>query len=87
MEPDMFEPVRDAGITQGELAAIANVSRLTVNKWMRGKFSPHKLHKDKIDDLIFRIKLCVEKGALPVSPRLKGEERKQTIYERVNGVM
>jgi len=82
-ENDMFAPLRDAGITQGDLARLAGVSRLTANKWMTGKFKPHRLHGDKITTLVARIERRLQEGKLPVSPRLKGTARQEAVISIV----
>lgn len=86
MEHDLFAPARDAGLTQGDLAALAGVCRLTANKWMLGRFKPHRLHADKVAALMDRVRTCVEKGDLPVSPRLRGRARHEAVVERINNV-
>lgn len=83
---DMFAPVRDAGITQGDLAVLCDVCRLTANKWMRGTFKPHKLHADKVLFTLERVRLALQDGLLPVSPRLKGKARHEAVLAAVRAV-
>lgn len=86
MEEDMFNPARDAGLTQTDIAVLAGVCRLTANKWMIGKFKPHRLHRDKVAALMDRVRVCLEQGDLPVSPRLRGRARHEAVVARINNV-
>jgi transcriptional regulator with XRE-family HTH domain len=81
-----FDVVLDAGMTQGDLAKLAGVSRLTANKWMRGQFKPHRLHEDKVASLLQTIATRLAEGKLPVSPRLKGTARHDAVIAVVRGV-
>ena len=39
----------ESGMSQKEWAKQLGVSLWTVHRWINGKFSPHRLHKDKIE--------------------------------------
>ena len=80
MEEDLFAPAKDAGLRQVELAKIAGVSRLTACNWMNGKGQPHALHRAKIVGLMDQVHECLQRGTLPVSPRLKGADRMEKIF-------
>lgn len=83
MENKMFEPVLDAGLTQGEFAHVAGVCRATALFWMNGKKKPHHIHADKIANLLDKIKSLVDAKQLPVSPRLRGAKRKAEIFRLI----
>lgn len=85
MTHDLFAPAKDAGLLQVELAALASVSRVTAGKWLNGQGMPHALHADKITALMDRVQALLDKGDLPVSPRLKGRDRLDRILSLVQG--
>lgn len=75
MSENMFDPVLDAGLTQGEFAKIANVCRATAMFWLNGDKQPSHLHKDHIVALVKKIESLVELKQLPLSPRLRRKQR------------
>ena len=60
------DTLKKTGLTQVELAELFGVSRITVNSWLRGRFNPHPLHKDKIEGLIAKLEAAVQGGHLPL---------------------
>lgn len=75
----MFAPVKKAKLTNGEFAALADVSRVTVSMWINGKMHPHKLHANKIDKLVSAISRAVEAGEFPLSAKLTRPQRAREI--------
>lgn len=69
------EVLKKTGLTQVELAELFGVSRITVNAWLRGRFAPHPLHKDKIHTMIQQIEAAVDKGQLPLPAGIPKHQR------------
>lgn len=61
-----FECLKKAGIKNGEFAAIAGVSRITVSLWVNGHVGPHKLHEARINVLVNAVANAIKKGDLPL---------------------
>lgn len=61
-----IELLLKTGLTQAELATLFGVHRTTIISWLRGRFSPHKLHRDQIRDTARRIESAVSAGHLPL---------------------
>lgn len=62
-----FSFAKAAKLTQGELAAVLGVSRVTVNLWIKGKSKPHRLHAGDIRKRLAALRTVVESGKLPAS--------------------
>ena len=43
-----FSAIHRAGLTQSEFADICEVSRITVNLWVKGKMQPHRYNRDHV---------------------------------------
>ena len=61
-----IETLNHTGLTQSELAELFGVSRITVNSWLRGRFAPHKLHRDHIVKLAQGLEKAREAGKFPI---------------------
>lgn len=55
--PAERKAIREAyGVSQGEVAQVLNVSRLTVSQWERGQTEPKPEHARKYADLLTQMK-------------------------------
>lgn len=61
-----FDVIEQAGISQGQFAALVGVSRVTVNTWVRGKFSPRPDLKRRVAAILRLVGAAVQAGRLPV---------------------
>lgn len=61
-----MDALKNAGLTQVELAELFGVSRITINAWLKGRFNPHPLHRDRVNALTQRIERAVSQGHLPL---------------------
>lgn len=62
-----FSIIKTAGLTQGELAFMCNVSRQTALAWMNGKQSPHT-HLVVVAARVLRaVRAAMDDGLLPVA--------------------
>lgn len=69
------DALKKTGLTQVELAELFGVSRITVNAWLRGRFNPHPLHKDKIHQLTEKLESAVAEGRLPLPDGVPKHQR------------
>lgn len=61
-----FAVIARARLTQSEFAALAGVSRVTVNTWVKGAMNPHRFISARVGGLLADIKLASETGYLPL---------------------
>lgn len=73
-----FDIIKKAGLTTGDFAKIAGVSRVTVSLWVNGHALPHKLHSGLIDRLLHALEVEVDIGSLPLQGVAR-DERLQAI--------
>lgn len=73
-----FDIIKKAGLTTGDFAKIAGVSRVTVSLWVNGHALPHKLHSGLIDRLLQALEVEVDIGSLPLQGVAR-DERLQAI--------
>lgn len=62
----MFEILKKTGLTQGDLATLFKVSRITMNNWMTGKTNPHALIRAAVDLKLKAIGAALRAKALPL---------------------
>lgn len=73
-----FDIIKKAGLTTGDFAKIAGVSRVTVSLWVNGHALPHKLHSGLIARLLDALEVEVDIGSLPLQGVAR-DERLQAI--------
>lgn len=70
-----FSAIHRAGLTQSEFADICEVSRITVNLWVKGKMQPHRYNRDHVAMCILATANAIESRKLPLPSGLKGDRR------------
>lgn len=70
-----FSAIHRAGLTQSEFAALCEVSRVTVNLWVKAKMQPHRYHRDHVAMCLRAVKEALAADYLPLNKRLKGKAR------------
>lgn len=78
-----FDVIKKAGLTTGDFAKIAGVSRVTVSLWVNGHALPHKLHGGLISRLLLALEKEVEEKSLPLQGVSK-EDRLHAIRNILN---
>ena len=68
-----FSPLTASKITQGELAALLQVSRVAVNGWINGGLNVHSMRKPRVERLLRVIARATADGHFPLrgTPRDK----------------
>lgn len=61
-----IETLTSTKLTQEELGKLFGVGRITVISWMKGRYSPHRLHKETVLDVYSRLESAVKAGKLPL---------------------
>ena len=74
-----FSVIERAGLTQQEFADAAAVSRVTTNKWVMGKMSPHRYIKDRIEQLLEVLEAAIEEEHLPLPAGMPKHQRPTAI--------
>lgn len=69
-----FSAIHTAGLTQSEFAELCEVTRVTVNLWVKGK-QPHRYHRDHVAMCILTVSNAVKARKLPLSKGLKPAAR------------
>lgn len=83
MELD-HEPVRAAGLSQGEFADLVGLSRLSVNRYMQSNTAPKRENDRKHYEKVLKlIAAAVKLGILPqqLPPRKRGVSRQHDIEQ------
>lgn len=62
-----FDIIPKAHLTQLQFADLVGVSRVTVNTWVKGKFSPRSNLRDRVLRALDLIAKAVDAGKLPVA--------------------
>lgn len=55
-----------AGISQREFAALAGMTRVTVNRWIVGERKPQEATRKKAEDTLKRLEVLINEGHLPL---------------------
>ena len=61
-----FSIIEQAGITQGEVAELLGVSRVTVNKYCKGHAQPHSLIAKRVARFLALLESKITEGKLPI---------------------
>lgn len=78
-----FSIIKRAGLSQTQFGQLAGASRVTVNTWVRGGFSPRAGNRAHVEKVIRMLEQAVEAGTLPVpakSHRDQVDEVLQKLY-------
>jgi DNA-binding XRE family transcriptional regulator len=79
-----FTVIERADLTQQEFADAAGVSRVTTNKWVMGKMSPHMYIRDRITDLLEVLEAAIEDNALPLPHGVPKHKRPAAIRAAIS---
>ena len=60
------ELLLSTGLTQTELGKLFGVTRITVLGWMKGRFGPHRLHRESVASIVELLDNAVKAGKLPL---------------------
>lgn len=71
----MIQTFKDAKLLPHEVAKALGINRVTVSMWYNGHTSPHRLHADKVQNLVDAVRAAVDSGDLPVSHDIPRRER------------
>lgn len=78
-----FSPIEAAGISQAQFGTLVGVSRVTVNTWVNGHFSPRDSGvRQRVLKALGLLRQAVDKGRLPVAEN----HRKQLIEQELSRV-
>lgn len=61
----LLETLSSSGVTQRELAELIGVSRVTVNRWIKGYSQPSPAISRVLVDILNLLDVAVERGLLP----------------------
>ena len=61
-----FHILELAGVTQSQFAELLGVTRVTVNTWVKGRFSPLPKTRSKVQAALAILSSAVDAGTLPV---------------------
>lgn len=76
-----FTLIDKAGIKQGEFGKLVNVTRVTVNLWVRDKMKPCRFIKPHVETLLNNIQTALAAEKLPLPPNTPREKRLDAILE------
>lgn len=76
-----IETLLNTGLTQAELGRVFGVSRITINAWMRGRFAPHRLHREHIKAQGEKLAQALAAGKLPIPGSVPKSRRPEAIAE------
>lgn len=74
-----FDVIARAGLTQQEFGALAGVSRVSVNTWVKGKVQPNKFIGSKIAALLGFLEAALGDEALPLQRSVAKVDRAETL--------
>jgi transcriptional regulator with XRE-family HTH domain len=83
--PDDIQIFADAGLTPADVADLLNLSRVTVSRWFNHHTEPHALLRRRVDDLLARIKNCLDTRELPLASAAKSSTRYATLRSILYG--
>jgi transcriptional regulator with XRE-family HTH domain len=61
-----FDIIKDAGISQQQFASLVGVSRITINTWVTGRFTPRPTLRHRVRKALAALEDAVERGELPI---------------------
>jgi transcriptional regulator with XRE-family HTH domain len=61
-----FSLIQRAGLSQGQFAELVGTARVTVNLWVRGKYSPRKPMDRRVKRALDLLQKAIDEGTLPV---------------------
>lgn len=79
------ELLLSTGLNQSELGKLFGVSRITINAWIHGRFTPHHLHKTAVLDIANRLDAATKEGKLPL-PNGLGKPARVAEARRIIGL-
>lgn len=79
-----FTVIERADLTQQEFAAVAGVSRVTTNKWVMGKMSPHMYIRDRITGLLDVLENAIGDNLLPLPSGMPKHKRPAAIRAAIS---
>lgn len=68
-----FEVIDRAGLTQSQFARLVDVSRVTVNTWVKGHYRPSQYVRGRVIRALELIKQAHVEGKLPIRPGIQDE--------------
>lgn len=60
-----FKVIAEAGLTQTEFADLLHAQRVTVNNWVNGRSSPHKMLRERCTTYLKILRVAINHGQLP----------------------
>ena len=77
-----FDIVKKAGLTQTQFAGLVGVSRITVNTWLKGHFTPQVRLRARVRKALDLLSEAIETGVLPV-PK---DQAQKELQPRLNAI-
>ncbi len=77
-----FGVIDQAGLTQSQFASLVDVSRVTVNTWVKGHYRPSIKLRGRVQRALDLIHGAVEDGKLPINASIQ-EELLQKQLDRI----
>lgn len=75
----MFQTIKESGLSVGEFARIAHVSRIAVFNWKAKRTRPHPQLQPKVERAVDFIDKLIALKKLPLSKDLSREERRMKV--------
>jgi DNA-binding XRE family transcriptional regulator len=68
-----FEVIDQAGLTQAQFASLVDVSRVTVNTWIKGHYRPNQQMRGRVIKALDLLTEAVDAGRLPINATIHRE--------------
>lgn len=68
-----FGVIDKAGLTQAQFATLVDVSRVTVNTWVKGHYRPGNAVRGRVSRALDLLKQAVADGKLPINAAIQAE--------------
>jgi DNA-binding XRE family transcriptional regulator len=75
MQDKLNTMLRNAGMSLSDYARLLGVTRVTIHSWSHGRSQPHKLLREKNEELMSAVTRATDAGELP----LKGVSRSNRV--------
>lgn len=75
----------DTKLTQGELAKLFGVTRVTVNHWLTGRFRPKDTSVEHVKTVAQKLTAALESGKLPL-PNGIAKDRRVAVVREIIGL-